>query len=106
MPDSLEGEQALVSIHIPEDEDARGQSIGDKLLEQLRRAGVANATLVPIRASFGKSSLLRAPSGDLRVQSSLLVQVVEREADVPKLMAVAKDLLPEGMVYMPRRGMC
>jgi len=95
----LDGEQLLVRIFIGESDRWRHQP----LLERLRREGFAGATVFRGTAGFGAHSVLHTShllelSHDLPV----LIEIVESEEHVQRLLPILEEMVHEGLVTMEK----
>lgn len=99
----LDGEQRLVRIHIGEDDRYRGQPLTTALVERLRREGFAGATVLRGLAGFGAKSVLHTShllelSHDLPV----VIEIVDTEEHMEKLMPILDEMVAEGLVTMEK----
>jgi PII-like signaling protein len=95
----LEGEPLLVRIFIGESDRWKHQPLETALLERLRREGFAGATVFRGVAGFGARSVLHTThllelSHDLPV----LIEIVESEEHVQRLLPIIEEMVPEGLV--------
>jgi hypothetical protein len=99
----LDGEQLLVRIFIGESDRWKHQPLETALLERLRREGFAGATVFRGTAGFGAHSVLHTShllelSHDLPV----LIEVVESEEHVQRLLPILEEMVHEGLVTMEK----
>jgi uncharacterized protein len=100
----LSGEQILVRIFFGETESWRGRPLEGALLERLRKAGFAGATVFRGTAGFGANSVLHT-AHILRLSEDLpiLVEIVDTEEHVEtNLMPILDEMLGEGLVTMEK----
>ncbi len=95
----LDGEQLLVRIFIGESDRWKHQPLETALLERLRREGFAGATVFRGVAGFGAKSVLHTThllelSHDLPV----LIEIVESEEHVERLLPIVEEMVQEGLV--------
>ena len=95
----LDGEQLLVRIFIGESDRWKHQPLETALLERLRREGFAGATVFRGVAGFGAKSVLHTThllelSHDLPV----LIEIVESEEHVQRLLPIVEEMVQEGLV--------
>ena len=95
----LDGEQLLVRIFIGESDRWKNQPLETALLERLRREGFAGATVFRGVAGFGAKSVLHTThllelSHDLPV----LIEIVESEEHVQRLLPIVEEMVQEGLV--------
>ncbi len=99
----LDGEQVLVRIFIGESDRWRHQPLSTALLERLRREGFAGATVFHAVAGFGARSVLHTAhlmrlSEDLPV----VIEVVDTEPQVERLIPILDEMVAEGLVTLEK----
>ena len=99
----LDGDQVLVRVFIGESDRWKHQPLETALLERLRREGFAGATVFRGIAGFGAKSVLHTthlvePSHDLPV----LIEIVESEDHVQRLLPILEEMVAEGLVTMEK----
>jgi hypothetical protein len=99
----LDGEQVLVRIFIGESDRWRHQPLSTALLERLRREGFAGATVFQGVAGFGARSVLHTAhlmrlSEDLPV----VIEVVDTEQQVERLIPILDEMVTEGLVTLEK----
>jgi uncharacterized protein len=93
----LSGEQTLVRIFIGESDKADHQPLDRVLLERLRREGFAGATLIRGIAGFGARSVIHTASlVDLSSDLPVLIEVVDDDEHIQKLLPILDELLTGG----------
>jgi PII-like signaling protein len=99
----LDGEQILVRIFIGESDRWRHQSLSAALLERLRRDGFAGATVFRAVAGFGARSVLHT-AHLLRLSEDLpvVVEIVDTEEHVTRLMPILDEMVTEGLVTIEK----
>jgi PII-like signaling protein len=99
----LDGEQVLVRIFIGEAGKWRRQPLHVALLERLRKEGFAGATMFRGIAGFGARSVLHS-THLLRLSEDLpiLVEVVDTEAQVERLIPILDEMVPKGLVTVEK----
>jgi PII-like signaling protein len=99
----LDGEQRLVRIHIGEDDRFKGQPLATALVERLRREGFAGATVLRGLAGFGAKSVLHTTHLlELSHDLPLVIEVVDTEEHVQKLMPILDEMVTEGLVTLEK----
>jgi PII-like signaling protein len=99
----LDGEQRLVRIHIGEDDRHKGQPLATALIERLRREGFAGATVLRGLAGFGARSVLHTSHLlELSHDLPLVIEVVDSEEHMEKLMPILDEMVTEGLVTMEK----
>ncbi len=94
---ALEGDQVLVRVFFGDADKWHHQPLATALLERLRREGFAGATVLHGVAGFGAASVIHTAhlvdlSGDLPV----ILEVVDTEDQVAKLMPILDEMLVGG----------
>ncbi|WP_394846763.1 DUF190 domain-containing protein [Pendulispora brunnea] len=93
----LDGEQVLVRIFIGDSDKWRHQPLARALLERLRREGFAGATVFRGLAGFGASSVIHTANiVDLSGDLPIVIEVVEDEAHVQKLVPILDEMITGG----------
>jgi PII-like signaling protein len=99
----LSGEQVLARIFIGENDRWHRQPLSTALLERLRREGFAGATVLHGVAGFGARSVLHT-SHILRLSEDMpiVVEVVDTEAEIDRLLPILDEMVGEGLVTLER----
>jgi len=99
----LDGEQVLVRIFIGESDQWHHRPLASALLERLRQAGFAGATVLHGTAGFGAHSVLHTRDL-LRLSQDLpvVLEVVDTEAKVQELLPILDEMVTEGLVTMEK----
>lgn len=93
----LDGPQTLVRIFIGEGDATHGQPLHRVLLERLRAAGFAGATVIRGLAGFGANSVIHTANiVDLSADLPVLIEVVDDAAHIEKLLPLLDELIPGG----------
>jgi PII-like signaling protein len=100
---TLSGEQVMVRIFFGESDTWHHQQLEVALLERLRREGFAGATVFRGVAGFGANSIIHTThllelSSDLPV----VIEVVDTDDHVQRLMPILDEMLDDGLVTMER----
>lgn len=100
---TLDGEQMLARIFIGESDRWRHRPLSLALLERLRAEGFAGATVYHGVAGFGARSVIHT-ANILRLSEDLpvIVEVVDSEDRMQKLIAILDEMVPEGLVTLER----
>jgi uncharacterized protein len=93
----------LVRIFFGESDKWHHQPLEVALLERLRREGFAGATVFRGVAGFGANSVIHT-SHLLELSSDLpvLVEVVDTEANVERLLPILEEMLDDGLVTIEK----
>jgi hypothetical protein len=100
----IDGEQSLVRIFIGESDKWHHQPLETALLERLRKAGLAGATVFHGMAGFGAHSVMHTAQ-ILRLSEDLpiVIEVVDSEELVQKvLIPLLDEMVPEGLVTVEK----
>lgn len=99
----LEGERVLLRVFLGEDDRFEGRPLWEAILERLRAAGFAGATVIRGLAGFGAKSVFHRASL-LRLSSDLpiVVEAVEDEAKVRAILADLDRMMGDGLVTIER----
>jgi PII-like signaling protein len=94
---TLDGQQTLVRIFIGDADRWHRQSLHRALLERLRREGFAGATIIHGVAGFGARSVIHTASiVDLSGDLPVLIEVVEDDEHIQRLLPILDEMLTEG----------
>src|SRR5262249_37094451 len=97
----LDGEQVLVRIFIGESDRWHHQPLWAALLQRLRRHGLAGATVLRRIGGFRCRQPVHTNLRQGRAQAPpLLIEVVETEEHVERLLPILDEMVAEGMVTM------
>ena len=100
---ALDGEQLLVRIFIGESDRWRQQPLETALLERLRREGFAGATVFRGVAGFGAHSVLHTSHLlELSHDLPILIEVVESDEHVQRLLPILDEMVREGLVTVEK----
>ena len=99
----LTGEQLLVRIFIGEGDKWHHQPLATALVERLRREGFAGATVLRGVAGFGARSVLHS-THLLRLSEDLplVIEVVESEEHVERMLPLLDEMVGEGLVTLEK----
>jgi PII-like signaling protein len=93
----LDGEQFLVRIFFGDSDKWHHQPLDRALLERLRREGFAGATVLRGIAGFGAASVIHtAHLVDLGSDLPVLVEIVEDQEHVDRLLPILDEMLTKG----------
>jgi PII-like signaling protein len=100
----LDGEQHLVRIFLGESDRFHHLPLHRALLERLRREGFAGATVIHGHAGFGARSVIHT-TGLLELSTDLpvLIEVVDDEAHVEKLLPILDEMVTGGALVTVER---
>jgi len=99
----LDGDQMMARIFIGESDQWRHRPLSVALLERLRQDGFAGATVLNGVAGFGARSVIHT-SHILRLSEDLpvIIEVVDTEEHMQRLMPILDEMVPEGLVTMEK----
>jgi len=103
MPQAFKGERTLMRIFIGESDHWQGRPLYQALVELLRSRGCAGATVLRGIAGFGSSSTVHSEH-ILRLSMDLpiVVEVVEEEATLQRLLPELDTMIGGGLVTLER----
>lgn len=97
----LDGDQVLIRIFIGESDRWKHQPLETALVERLRREGFAGATVFRGTAGFGAHSVLHTSALlELSHDLPVLIEVVESQDQVTRLLPILDEMVHEGLVTM------
>ena len=100
----LDGDQFLVRIFLGESDKSHHVPLHRALLERLRREGFAGATVIHGNAGFGASSVIHTASlVELSSDLPILIEVVDDEAHVDKLLPILDEMITGGALVTVER---
>jgi len=100
----LDGDQFLVKIFLGESDQFHHTPLARALLERLRRDGFAGATVIHGVAGFGASSVIHTASlVELSSDLPVLVEVIEDEAHVERLLPILDEMVTGGALVTVER---
>jgi uncharacterized protein len=99
----LTGEQVLVRVFIGKDDKWHHQPLFLALVERLRKEGFAGATVLQGVAGFGPRSVMHT-AHILRLSADLpiVVEIVDTDERVHKLIPILDEMVDEGLVTMEK----
>jgi uncharacterized protein len=100
----LDGNQHLVRIFLGESDRWHHTPLARALLERLRKEGFAGATVIHGVAGFGASSIIHTTSlVELSTDLPVLIEVVEDEAHVERLLPILDEMVTDGALVTVER---
>jgi uncharacterized protein len=99
----MEGEGQLLRIFIGEADQWHGRPLYEAIVETVRKEGLAGATVVRGIEGFGANSRLHT-SRILRLSEDLpvVIEIVDTEANIDRILPLLDDMVTEGMVTVER----
>ncbi len=99
----LDGEGTLVRVFIGESDQWHHRSLALAVVERLRKEGFSGATVIRGIAGFGARSVLHTTQL-LRLSEDLpvLIEVVESNERVERLLEILDEMVPEGLVTVEK----
>ncbi len=100
----LDGDQWLVRIHLGESDKWRHTPLARAILERLRAAGFAGATVLHGVAGFGASSVIHTASLiELSTDLPVVIEVVDDQAHVDQLLPILDEMITGGALVTVER---
>lgn len=99
----LGGEGKLLRIFIGESDTWHGKPLYQALVEHLRAEGIAGATVIRAMEGFGAKSHLHT-TRLLRLSEDLplVIEVVDTEANIARVLPALDDMVADGLVTLER----
>jgi len=99
----LEGQQTLMRIFVGEGDRWHGKVLYEALVERLREAGCAGATVLKGAMGFGASSVIHTDR-ILRLSEDLpvVIEVVDTPERVETLIPLLDEMISGGMVTLEK----
>jgi uncharacterized protein len=100
----LDGDQLLVRIFLGESDRWHHTPLSRAILERLRTEGFAGATVIHGIAGFGASSVIHTASlVELSTDLPVLIEVVDDEAHVDRLLPILDEMVTGGALVTMER---
>ena len=100
---TLTGEQLMVRIFFGESDKWHHQPLETALLERLRKEGFSGATVFRGVSGFGANSIIHTTHLlDLSADLPVVMEVVDTEEHVQRLMPILDEMLDDGLVTMEK----
>ena len=97
----LEGERKLVRVFIGEQDRWGGVPLYQAIVDEARALGLAGATVIRGFMGYGcKAHVHTAKLLELSYDLPLVVEIVDSEANVKKLLPKLNEMVTEGLVTM------
>jgi len=99
----LQGEGKLLRIFIGESDKWHGKPLYQAIVEHLRAEGIAGATALRAIEGYGARSHLHT-SRILRLSEDLplVIEVVDTEENIQRVLPVLDDMVADGLVTLER----
>jgi PII-like signaling protein len=92
----LDGEKSLVRIFVGDSDTYKHKPLHRALIDRLRGEGFAGATVLHGVAGFGASGVHTASLVELAADLPLVIEVVEDDEHVQKLLPILDEMLTGG----------
>jgi PII-like signaling protein len=93
----LDGQQTLLRVFVGDSDKWHHKPLHRALLERLRREGFAGATVLHGVAGFGAASIIHTANlVDLSADLPVIIEVVDDEEHVQKLLPILDEMLSKG----------
>lgn len=99
----LEGQGTLLRVYVGESDTWQGRPLYQAIVERFRDEGIAGATVVRGVEGFGASSRIHT-ARILRLSEDLplVIEIVDREEQVARVLPLLDEMVTEGLVTMER----
>jgi PII-like signaling protein len=95
----LEGKAKLLRIHFGEDDKCDGKPLYEAIVEKCRELDIAGVTVYRGLLGYGASTLIRRSHLlPFTHEAPILVQIVEREENIQKLLPFLDSVVGEGLI--------
>lgn len=99
----LEGEGKLVRVFVGESDSWHGKPLYEAVVERIREAGLAGATVLRGMEGFGASSRLHtARILRLSVDLPILIEVVDTEDRIDAILPLLDEMVGDGLVTVEK----
>ena len=98
----IDGERVLARVFFDEGDTWDGKGLVDALPERLRSEGFAGCTTFRSILGFGHRRRLHADHVEVSPPHGIVVEVVDDDARIERLLAILDEMLPDGMVTIER----
>ncbi len=99
----LEGEQKLLRIFIGEQDKWNGVPLYEALINEARALGMAGGTVIKGFMGFGcKAHVHTAKLLELSYDQPIIVEIVDSEANIQKLLPKLDAMVTEGLVTLEK----
>jgi len=99
----LSGQQVMVRIFFGESDRWKHRPLEAALLERFRTEGFAGATVFRGVAGFGANSVIHTTHLlELSVDLPVVIEVVDTEEHVERLLPILDEMLDDGLVTMEK----
>lgn len=103
MTHRFKGERTLMRIFIGESDKHHGKPLYEALLEQLRKKGLAGATVLRGVAGFGASSAMHTEKVlRLSLDLPIIIEVVETEEAIQAVLPDLDEMIGGGLITLER----
>jgi PII-like signaling protein len=99
---TLDGDQFLARVFFAEDDHYRGHRLVKLLPERLRGEGFAGCTIFRSAHGFGLHHRLHTDVAEVSPAHGLILEVVDDEPRIERLLAILDEVLVEGLVTVER----
>lgn len=97
----MQGQNTLMRIFIGEQDQYKGKSLYQAIIERLRRENMAGATVIRGIAGFGaKSHIHSAHLLALSQDLPMIIECVDSRENIDRVMPVIEEMVAEGLVTL------
>ena len=95
----LEGKAKLLRIHFGEDDKCGGKALYEVIVEKCHELEIAGVTVYRGLMGYGASTLIRRTHLlPFTHEAPILVQIVDREENIQKLLPFLDEVVGEGLI--------
>src|SRR5947207_10850411 len=97
----IEGEAKLIEVYIGESDQWHGRPLAMAIVQRLKEAGIAGATVLHGQAGFGANSRIHT-AHILRLSEDLpvVIDVIDRPDRIERLLPKLDEMVQEGLVVV------
>jgi uncharacterized protein len=97
----LEGKAKMLRIHFGEDDQWQGRPLYQAIVERCRKLDIAGATVYRGIQGYGASTMIRRSHlFHLSSEAPILVQIIDTEENVQRLIPALDEMVAEGLIAM------
>ncbi|PKM82318.1 MAG: hypothetical protein CVU89_04755 [Firmicutes bacterium HGW-Firmicutes-14] len=97
----ITGKGKLLKIYVGETEKWKGKSLYHQLVIKLKEEGIAGVTVYRGIEGYGADKVLHsAKILDLSADLPMVVEAVDKEENIKKVLPVVREMVPRGLVMV------
>lgn len=96
----LAGQAKMLRIHFGEDDEWQEKPLYRAIVEKCRELDIAGATVYRGIQGYGASTLIHRAQGFFSKDAPIMVQVIDTEEKIKKILPILDEMVSEGMIAM------